>query len=339
MKLYCGVDLHSNNGVYAVTDATDRAVFQKRLPNDLDTVLAALKPYREDLEFVAVESTYNWYWLVDGLQDHGYPVKLANPAAIEQYDGLKDANDKTDALFLAHLGRLGILPQGYIYPKKQRSIRDLLRRRTLLVQQRTALILSVQNMFLRHTGRRLSWRKMSKLLPDGLETLLGGDEFLLFTARQQLRQIRSLCESISMLEDKALSAVDLSTEYQNLLTMPGVGMILALTIMLETGEISRFSRVGRYTSYCRCARATHTSNGKKKGDHNSKCGNPYLSWAYVEAVHHALRVCSPARKWYDRKKAKKNGALATKALASKWSKAGYYIMKNQNPFDLAKVFG
>ena len=180
---------------------------------------------------------------------------------------------------------------------------------------------------------------MSKILPEDLAQLLGNDEFLLFTARQQLRLIRVFCESISMLEEKALSALDLTIEYQNLLTMPGVGMILALTIMLETGEINRFPNVGNYTSYCRCARATHTSNGKKKGDHNSKCGNPYLSWAYVEAVHHALRTCVPARKWYDRKKAKKNGALATKALASKWSKAGFYIMKNQGPFDLSKVFG
>ena len=118
-----------------------------------------------------------------------------------------------------------------------------------------------------------------------------------------------------------------------------MGTILALTIMLETGEIGRFETVGDYTSYCRCVRATHTSNGKSKGKNNSKNGNAYLAWAFVEAVHHALRTCPQAKRFYDRKLAKRNGALATKALAAKWSKAAYYMIKRQEAFDLARVFG
>ena len=76
-----------------------------------------------------VESTYNWYWLVDGLMDADYRVHLANPAAIQQYSGLKYSDDHSDARWLGHLLRLGVLPEGYIYPKADRAVRDLLRKR------------------------------------------------------------------------------------------------------------------------------------------------------------------------------------------------------------------
>jgi len=339
MGLYCGVDLHSNNGVYAVLDETDRQVFKKRLPNDLPRVLEALAPFKTDLKGVAVESTFNWYWLVDGLQENGYPVRLANPAAMEQYDGLKDANDDTDAVFLAHMLRLGILPEGYIYPKEDRPVRDLLRRRTLLVQTRTSFELSLRSLVTRHTGSNPGWRELCRHEPSYFRHLLGGNQILVFTVEQQMGLIRFLTEKIQLFEKQVLERAQLKPEYKLLLTMPGVGMILALTIMLETGDVGRFPGVANYTSYCRAVKAKRLSNGKCKGDNNGKCGNAYLSWAFVEAVHHAIGVCQPARRFYQRKSAKCNTALATKALASKWSKAAYYVMKRQEPFDLKRVFG
>ena len=141
--------------------------------------------------------------------------------------------------------------------------------------------------------------------------------------------IEQFNKKIKRFEKKVLEHAQLKPAYECLLTMPGVGVILALTIMLETGDIGRFETVGDYTSYCRCVRATHTSNGKKKGENNSSNGNAYLAWAFVEAVHHAIRVCPKAKSFYDKKRAKRNGALATKALAAKWSKAAYYMMKRQ----------
>ena len=339
MGLYCGVDLHSNNGVYAVLDETDRQVFKKRLPNDLPKVLEALAPFKTDLKGVAVESTFNWYWLVDGLQDSGYPVRLANPAAMEQYDGLKDANDDTDAVFLAQMLRLGILPEGYIYPKQERPVRDLLRRRMLLVQTRTSIELSLRSLMTRQTGKNPGWRELRRHEPSYFRHMLGGDEVLVFTVEQQMGLIRFLTEKIRLFEKQVLERAQLKPEYRLLLSMPGVGMILALTIMLETGDIGRFPGVANFSSYCRAAKARRLSNGKCKGDNNGKCGNAYLSWAFVEAVHHALRLCEPARKFYQRKSARRNEALAVKALASKWSKAAYYVMKRQEPFDLKRVFG
>lgn len=336
--LYCGVDLHSNNAVYVVTDQTDKIVFKKRIPNQLPVVVSALEPFKNKLVTVAVESTYNWYWLVDGLMEQGFPVVLANPAAIDQYDGIKDVNDLTDATFLAHLARLGILPTGYIYPKEERPVRDLLRRRTLLVRQRTATVLSLQNMFMRQAAMNMNWRKIRKLTKAQRVTVLGDNEFLLLVTESQIELIEAFNKKIIQFEKKVLEHAELKPEFELLLTIPGVGQILALTIMLETGTVDRFKKVGDFTSYCRCVRAKKESNRKSKGSNNSKNGNPHLAWAFVEVVHHAIRTCPQAKKFYDRKKSKRNGALATKALGAKWSKGAYYVMRRQEPFDLKRVF-
>jgi len=337
--LYCGVDLHSNNAMYVIADARDKQRLAKRLPNQLPLVLDALEPFRPQLRVVAVESTFNWYWLVDGLMDHGYPVVLANPSEMEQYHGIKEADDLTDAAFLARLARLNILPTGYIYPRQDRPVRDLLRRRMLLVQQRTAIVLSLQNLATRQSGQNLPWRDLRRLDQTERTELLGDHDCLTFVAEQQIDLIEQLNEKIKRFEKKVLEHAQVKPAYERLQTMPGVGVILALTILLETGDIGRFPAVGDYTSYCRCVRATHSSNGKKKANNNSRNGNAYLAWAFVEAVHHALRVCPKAKSFYDRKRAKRNGTLATKALAAKWSKAAYYIMKRQEAFDLQRVFG
>jgi transposase len=258
---------------------------------------------------------------------------------MEQYDGIKEADDLTDAAFLARLARLNVLPTGYLYPKEDRPVRDLLRRRMLLVQQRTGMILSLQNMALRQSGQAFGWRALRKLSVEERAELLGDHDCLAFVTAEQVDLIERFNEKVKRFEQKVLEHAQVRPAYACLQTLPGVGTILALTIMLETGDIGRFQTVGDYTSYCRCVRATHHSNGKKKAHHNAKNGNPYLAWAFVEAVHHALRVCPQAKSFYDKKRAKRNGALATKALAAKWSKAAYYMMKRQETFDPTRVFG
>jgi transposase len=154
-SLMAGIDLHSNNLMIGIVDAAGRRIRCQKLACDLEAVLVFLRPYKRRLKSVAVESTYNWYWLVDGLQAQGYPVVLANPAKIEQYRGIKYADDQNDAYFLAELQRLKILPTGYIYDAQLRPVRDLLRRRVSLVQQRTALILSFKSLYTRTTGQAM----------------------------------------------------------------------------------------------------------------------------------------------------------------------------------------
>ena len=173
MQLYAGLDLHSRNTYIGILDQEFNRIFKKRVANNLELILQTLNPFGCQLKGLVVESTYNWYWLIDGLMDAGYQcVHLANPSAIKQYEGLKHADDQHDAFFLAHLLILGILPQGYIYPKENRPVRDLARKRMFLVQHKTAHILSLQSLIARCCAIRVSSNEMRHLTLDDLQHLL-----------------------------------------------------------------------------------------------------------------------------------------------------------------------
>jgi transposase len=337
MKTYAGIDLHSSNNYIGVINEQDQRLYQKRLPNDIHAVLSALGPFKDSMEAVIVESTYNWYWLVDGLLEHGYPVHLANPSAVKQYEGLKHTDDKWDSFWLAHLNRLNILPEGYIYPKDERTIRDLLRRRLLFVQQRTSQILSFQSMITRNLGIKISKNEMKKLKEDDAQKLFQTPNLVLM-AKNHIATIGFLKNVIKGIEHEVKSQVKLREEFQMLQTITGVGPILGLTIMLEVGDIGRFPTVGDYSSYSRCVNSKKISNGKKKGENNRKNGNKYLSWAYVEAANFAIRYSPLAQAFYQRKKAKSNGILAIKALSNKICRASYYVMRDKVAYDPEKLF-
>lgn len=338
MEAYAGIDLHSSNSYIGIIDEQDRRHFSKRVPNSLIHILMALEPFKKDLEAVVVESTYNWYWLVDGLQEEGYKVHLANPSAIKQYEGLKHTDDKWDSFWLAHMKRLNILPEGYIYPKEERPIRDILRRRLLFVRQRTAQILSLQSAIARNLSVKMSGRAIKKLKGEDAEGLFDSP-FLVLTAKSNIAVIQSLTKTIKAIENAVKSQAKLRKEFQLLKTISGIGDILSLTIMLEVGDIDRFPKVGNYSSYCRCVKSEKLSNKKKKGENNRKNGNRYLSWAYVEAATFAIRFSPEAQKFYQRKMAKTNKIVAIKALSNKLARASYYIMRDQVAYDPGKLFG
>ena len=337
MEAYAGIDLHSSNNYIGIMDQDHKRLFGRRLPNSLDKILMVLEPFKSDLKGVVVESTYNWYWLVDGLQEHGYRVHLANPSAIKQYEGIKHTDDKWDSFWLAHMKHLNILPEGYIYPKEQRPVRDLLRRRLFFVRHRTANILSLQSAITRNLGIKISGNDIKKLNLDDAGNLFDSSN-LVFMAQNNISTIKHLGKIIKGIEKQIKSQVKLRKEFVMLQTIPGVGNILAFTIMLEVGDINRFAKVGNYSSYCRCVGSKRLSNGKKKGENNKKNGNKYLAWAYVEAAHFAKRYIPKAQRFYQQKMAKANGAVATKALANKLARASYFIMRDQVSFDEDMLF-
>ena len=335
---YCGIDLHSNNSVVIVSDDEDRIVLQRRLTNDLGQIRGVLEPYREELVGVVVESTYNWYWVVDGLMDAGYRVHLAHPSAIRKYEGLKHSGDVADAAYLAQLLRLGLLAEGYIYPREERGARDLARKRLQLVRYRTAQVLSIEGILMRQTGARMKGEAVKRLTAEQVDTLaLAPDVALAMEANRAVSQ--ALGQQIEALERRLKERVSLRPEYRLLQSVPGIGEILATTIMLETGCIDRFAQVGNFSSYCRCVDSLRESNGRKKGEGNAKNGNKYLAWAFIEAANFALRCCPQAKSFYERKKSKANRVLALKALAHKLARACYYILRNQEPFDVSRCFG
>ena len=337
MTCYSGIDLHSNNCVVVVSEETDRVLYQRRVPNNLGTILAALEPYRAQLAGVVVESTYNWYWLVDGLQAAGYRVHLANTTAMKRYEGLKHSGDETDAQYLAHLLRLGILPTGYICPPQERAVRDLARKRLQLVRTRSAQVLAVENIVARNTGGAISANVVKRLQEHSVQALPLLEDVTRAVAAN-VAVIQTLNAEIVKLEAHVRQRVRLRAPFRVLTTAPGIGEVLGATIMLETSSIARFAAVGNFASYARCVDSKRLSNGKKKGEGNVKNGNKYLAWAFIEAANFARRYCPEARRFYERKKTRTNGIVATKALAHKLARACYHMLKQEQPFDVKRCF-
>lgn len=337
-KVVAGMDLHSNNVVIGIMDLDGKRVASQKVPCELKEVVKFLVPFKKRLEKIAVESTYNWYWLVDGLEALKYPVVLANPAGMEQYNGIKHADDTNDAFFVAELLRLNILPTGHIYDSQLRPVRDLLRRRLTLVHHRTALMLSFKSLYTRTTGQEMSLSQLKEMEIREAQQLYTHPANQLI-AGMQIKHIEQLNESIAKIEKGVMASARELPFYTNLLSLPGVGKILGMTITMEVGEIKRFADPGNFASYCRTVEAKRTSNDKKKGANNAKCGNRYLAWAFVEAANFAKRFDEQCRKWYDRKAAKTSNVIATKALACKLAKAAWYLMAKETTYDPVRMFG
>ncbi len=336
-ELYCGADLHGNNVVLSLCDASGKRVFKRRVKANLDAVNGALGSHWPLIKTVAVESTYNWYWFVDGLRAQGRDVRLANPAKMEQYEGLKTTDDKSDAAWLAEQTRLGILPESYVYPKDTRSVRDALRRRQLFVRQRTQILLSLDSLFSRYGLESPGSERLKKWGHSEIQAL-DLDEFSRLQVITLLESVRKSDALAKQIEAQVLARVKPTVQYQRLQQLPGVGQVLSMVIALESGEFSRFASAGQYASYCRAVKSIRSSNGKKKGRNNGKNGNPYLAWAFVEAATFAVRYYPKIKSWYERKKQRRNVAVAKKALACKLSKATWHVM-NGKDYDEKMLFG
>jgi len=335
---YGAIDLHSNNSVLGIIDERGQRIWSRKLPNQLEVIKAAVDGFTAELKGIVVESTYNWYWLVDGLRDAGYRVHLANTAAMEPYSGLKHTDDESDTWWLAELLRLGLLKEGYVYPQEQRAVRDLLRKRAHLVQQRTRNILSVQNLTNRNLGVRLSAREAKRLTAEGvMETYDNEDLALAITSTLEIMDV--LDKQIRIIEQRVKNKVKLSEPYQLLQSVSGIGEILAMAIMLEAGDIGRFPSVGDFASYCRCVKSQRLSNKKKKGVGNRKNGNAWLRWAFIEAANFAIRYEPVIQRYYRRKEGRSNAVVARSAVAHKLARASYYVLRDRVPFDVNKCFG
>lgn len=337
MNTYAGIDLHSTNSYVVVMDDDEKVLFSKRISNELDSFLKIFRPYQKSLRGIVIESTYNWYWLADGLQAKGYKLRLAMPSKIQQYSGIKYTDDKSDAHWLARLLKLNLVEQGHIMPPALRSQREMGRKRMQMVHQQTQTLLRLQSLLHRYYNIRLNGDKIKRLTRDDLIKCCI-DENIQACATSLSRMLEWQIKLVSELEREILKRIKGCKKFNHLKTIPGVGNILGSVILLETGEIERFASAGHYASYCRCVGSERISNNKKKGENNSKNGNPYLCWAFVEAANHAIRKEGRIQKFYQRKLNKKLRVKAIKAVAHKLSRAVYYMLKDGEPFDVERAF-
>lgn len=341
MKFYCGIDLHATNSFLCVIDDKDRVLLKEKLKNDLGSILYALESF-SPRPSVAVEATINWYWLVDGLQEAGFDVKLAHSMALYMITGAKVKTDRRDAFSLAKLLRLDAIPEAYIYPKAKRPIRDLLRKRKQVVNLRANAYGALRRVLLQYGFYGYSQATIKSLTEEQL------DRHLEHFATQagchlEVQRIRFYSKQIKILENIILSSVSDDRCFELLQTIPGVGKILALTILYEAGDIDRFQSVKHFCSYARVVPGVAQSSGVSKRGRGSKQGNPHLKWAFCQAAALSVRYNTGIRKFRQRhlarrrSKAKKLVTLCI--VAHKLAIAAYNVLKNRVPFKQELMFG
>lgn len=341
MRFYCGIDLHAKDCFLCVIDDKDRVYLREKVANDLGVILDLLRSF-SPRPCVAVEATLNWYWLVDGLQGAGFNVKLAHSLGLYMITGAKVKTDRRDAFSLAKLLRLDAVPEAYIYPKDKRCIRDLLRKRNRMVYLRATVYGSLRRVLLQHGIYGHSQAAIKSLDEAQISQYLNHPA-VQAGCQLELQRIRFYSQQIKFLEDIIFKASANDPAFKLLQTIPGIGKILALTIVYEVGDITRFQSAKHFCSYARVVPGIAQSSQVTKRGRGSKQGNPYLKWAFCQAAGLAVRYNNTIRKFRQRHLARRRSRakklISLCIVAHKLATATYYVLKGQVPFRQELMFG
>ena len=333
---YCGVDLHWTNMYVCVTDRSGEKLVQRKLRNDPALFLRVLGPYLPSVT-VATESTGSWYWLGDLCSDEGIRFTMGHALYMKAIHGAKSKNDRIDSEKIARLAQSGLLPRAYAYPKGLRAVRDLLRRRAVFVRRRGALMAHLKSMNAQANlpGLKDEAKVKSRrhVIPDRFT-----DEDVRLSAETDLEVIAHYDKTVTDLEKYVLARTRQTKrkEVSILMSSPGVGRTLALTIVLEIGDIDRFPTRQKFASYSRLVSCEHKSNGRRYGVGGKKIGNAYLRWAFAEVAvlsgHNHDRLTKMRHRLESRYGLGKGKAV----LAHKFGRAFYCMLKNGMVFDEKK---
>jgi transposase len=339
-RFYCGVDPHARTLALHVLDAQGDTVLAKTIPASPGAFLQAVAPFRDGLA-VACECMFAWYWLADLCEEETIPFVLGHALYMKAIHGGKAKTDKIDARKIAVLLRGGMLPQAYVYPKGMRETRDLLRRRTFLVRKRAEALVHLQNTNsqynlppltkkLSYAANRAELDLPARFADPSVKKNVELDLALLDTYDEHIRELELYLTRAAKVDDPQA--------FQRLLSVPGVGKVLALVLLYEIHDIRRFPEVGQFLSYARLVRCRHESAGKKQGTGGNKIGNAHLKWAFSEATCLFLRESDQAKQWLARREKKYGKARALGALAARLGRAVYHLLRRQQAFDLQRFF-
>jgi transposase len=330
----CGIDLHARSMYVCILDAAGTIVFHKDLPTTPEHFLRAVAPYRADV-VVAVECIFTWYWLADLCAREGIPFILGHALYMKAIHGGKAKNDKIDAHKIAVLLRGGMLPMAYVYPAEMRATRDLLRRRCHLMHKRAELLTHIQNTVSQYNLPALGKKIAYKANRAGV-----AEQFTDPSVRASVAMDLALIDHY----DTLLTAVELTivrtakqhdaTAFHRLRSIPGIGKILALVILYEIHDISRFPRVQDFASYCRLVKCAKESAGKRLGSSGKKIGNAHLKWAFSEAAVLFLRQNAAGQQYFAKLTRKHGKGKALTVLAHKLARAVYHLLTRQQAFEM-----
>jgi transposase len=333
---YCGVDLHATTMYVCILGTEGQVLVHRNVKSTPTAFLELVAPYRDDL-VVAAECTFTWYWLADLCADVRIPFVLGHALAMRAIHGGKAKNDRIDSHKIAVLLRGGMLPQAYVYPAGMRSTRDLLRRRLHLVRKRGQLLAHIHNTIHQYNlepfGKRIAY-------PANRDGLL--EHFPDPSVRKSIEVDLALLERYdALIADLELSIVRQAKRhdadaFHRLRSVPGIGKVLALTILYEIHDISRFERVQEFASYARLVKCAKESAGKKLGTGGAKQGNVHLKWAFSEAAVLYLRHSTDGKKFLARLQRKHGKGKALSILAHKIGRAVYYILARGTVFSHEK---
>jgi len=329
---YCGIDLHAKWMYVCILDQEGDVLLHRNIRTDREAFLKLVEPYRDDL-VVAVECVFCWYWLADLCEDEGIAFILGHALYMRAIHGGKAKNDRIDSHKIAALLKGGLIPQAYVYPKKMRATRDLMRRRNHFVRKRAELLAHIQN-----TGSQYNLPPLGRIAKkserDGLAEL-----FPAGCAQKNIELDLALIDTYDPLLDH-LERYIVKTAHEHdpvslalLKTVPGVGKVLSLIILYEIENLERFSRVQEFVSYARLVKCARESNGKKSGSSGKKIGNAHLKWAFSEAAVLFLKGNEPAQRYREKLANKHGKGKSLTILAHKLARAVYYMLKNKQAFD------
>lgn len=337
-QFYCGIDLHARSMCVCILNQEGQILVHRTLPADPAAFLHTIAPYRADL-VVAVECLFTWYWLADLCAQEQIPFVLGHALYMKAIHGAKTKNDRIDAYKIASLLRGGLIPQAYVYPAEMRATRDLLRRRMYLMRRRAELLTHIQNTTSQYNLPPLGAKIAYKANREGV-----ADRFSDPTVRKSIEADLALIDHYDhLLTDLELFLVRSAkihdpNAFYRLRSVPGIGKILALVILYEIHDISRFPSVGDFVSYARLVRGAKESAGKRVGKSGRKIGNVHLKWAFSEAAVLFLRANPPAQRLYQKLQARYGKAKALSILAHKLGRAVYFLLLREQTFERRRFF-
>jgi transposase len=307
---YSGVDLHSDNCYITTLDDSGSVVKQQRVENNNELILDYFHSLPGDHQAV-VESTTGWYWLNDLLQDNGIELVLAHAKYLKAISYAKVKTDKVDSQTLAILLRQGLIPQAHKISRELRGLRDTMRIRLRLVQQRSDTLRPLKSIQAKFNGS----------VPDPYRFQMA---VLEHTRDNSTSQILTL--------EKSLHPVLIpNDDIQRLLNIPGIGKLSAFTIYLEIDGIERFASDKHFVSYCRLVPAADNSN-RTVHHRSSKDGNKYLKIAFSDAAVHAIQYYAEYKRFYQKLARRSNEATARAVVAKELAKIVYYILKSKTQY-------
>src|SRR3970040_21662 len=333
---YCGIDLHVKTMYVCILDSAGQVLVHRNMPSTPAAFIEVVAPYRDGL-VVAVECMFTVYWLGGLCAHEAIAFVLGHALAMKAIHGGKAKNDRIDSHKIAVLLRGGMLPQAYVYPSAMRSTRDLLRRRLHLVRKRGELLAHIQNTRAQYNLPAFEKRLAYPGNRDGVV-----EHFPDPSVRKSIEVDVALIDQYdALVNDLELTIVREAKRhdadaFHRLRSVPGIGKVLALTILYEIHDITRFDRVQEFASYARLVKCQKQSGGKTLGTSGAKMGNVHLKWAFSEAGGLFLSRNAEGKKILARLEKKHGKGKALSILAHTIGRAVYEMLARGTAFSMEK---